>query len=332
MNNLLKPVLFVLTSHSRKGETGEATGFYLSEVTHPLAELERAGMSVEFASIAGGEAPVDGVELNDPVNARYWQDETFRSVIRTTQRLNDVDASRYSAIYFAGGHGTMWDFPDSPAVARVTREIYEAGGLVAAVCHGPSALVNVTLSDGRYLVQGKRISACTNKEELAAGMADVVPFSLADVLIQRGAEHKHVDNWQSQVVTDGRLITGQNPQSASGVGAALRQALLASVLSAHASGEQPVVVTLNLTAKDPAAFKAHLQSVIPQTRLADGNQFSWSLENPENAAEFTLIQGWDSLAHQQSYLAWREARGDLAAFVGQLTIPPQVEVKALFDR
>lgn len=183
----LKPVLFVLTSHDRKGDTGQPTGFYLGEVTHPLAELEEAGIAVEFASIQGGEPPVDGLDLDDAVNARYWNDGRFRDAIRRTARLQDVDASRYSAIFFAGGHGAMWDFPTDAGVRRVTRELYEAGGAVAAVCHGPAALVNVTLGDGSYLVAGKRVSAFTDDEERAVGLEQVVPFLLASTLNARGA-------------------------------------------------------------------------------------------------------------------------------------------------
>ncbi|UNP31032.1 type 1 glutamine amidotransferase domain-containing protein [Lysobacter gummosus] len=222
----LKPVLFVLTSHGVKGSTDQPTGYYLGEVTHPLAELEAAGIAVEFASIQGGEPPVDGLEVEDALNARYWNDAGFRAAVRDTQALDAADASRYSAIFFAGGHGAMWDFPVSDAVRRVTREIFEAGGAVAAVCHGPAALVNVTLSDGAYLVAGKRVSAFTDEEEAAVGLSDVVPFLLASTLRERGALHQPAPNWSRQVVVDGRLITGQNPQSAGAVGAALRELLL----------------------------------------------------------------------------------------------------------
>lgn len=222
----LKPVLFVLTSHGVKGSTGQPTGYYLGEVTHPLAELEAAGIAVEFASIQGGEPPVDGLEVDDALNARYWNDAGFRAAVRDTLALDAVDASRYSAIFFAGGHGAMWDFPVSDAVRRVTREIFEAGGAVAAVCHGPAALVNVTLSDGAYLVAGKRVSAFTDEEEAAVGLSDVVPFLLASTLRERGALHQSAPNWSRQVVVDGRLVTGQNPQSAGAVGAALRELLL----------------------------------------------------------------------------------------------------------
>lgn len=222
-----KPILFVLTSHPTKGDTGEPTGFYLGEVTHPLAELEDAGIAVEFASIAGGEAPVDGLDLEDATNARYWANDDFRSAIRTTAKLADIDPDRYVGIFFAGGHGTMWDFPESMAAQSTTRSIFEAGGVVAAVCHGPSALVNVKLGNGEYLVSGKNVSAFTNDEEQAVGLAQTVPFLLASELERRGAIHHPAPDWTSKVVIDGKLVTGQNPQSAKEVGKAMRELILA---------------------------------------------------------------------------------------------------------
>ncbi|CCM79066.1 type 1 glutamine amidotransferase domain-containing protein [Rhizobium mesoamericanum] len=223
----IKPVLFVLTSHGFKGETGEPTGFYLGEVTHPLAMLDEAGIPVEFASIDGGEPPVDGLDLNDAINTRYWNSEGFRHAIRTTQRLADVKPGDYSAIFFAGGHGAMWDFPTSPAVNSVAGDIYEAGGVVAAVCHGPAALVNITLSNGAHLVAGKNVAAFTDDEERAVKLDKVVPFLLASTLAARGAHHHPAADWTAKVVVDGRLVTGQNPQSATGVGEALRDLLTA---------------------------------------------------------------------------------------------------------
>ncbi|QEL21634.1 type 1 glutamine amidotransferase domain-containing protein [Bosea sp. F3-2] len=223
-----KPVLFVLTSHGEKGEGGEPTGFFLGEVTHPLAVLEAAGIPVEFASIEGGEPPVDGLDLKDATNARYWNDEGFRNSIRQTLRLADADPKRYSAIFFAGGHGAMWDFPTSPAVNSVTSAIFEAGGVVAAVCHGPAALVNVSLSNGAHLVAGKNVAAFTDDEERAVKLDKVVPFLLASTLTERGAYHHAAPDWTAKVIVDGRLVTGQNPQSATGVGEALRDLLTAN--------------------------------------------------------------------------------------------------------
>lgn len=222
----VKPILIVATSHGEKGPGGDPTGYYLGEVTHPLAVLDAAGIPVEFASIEGGEPPVDGLDLDDPINARYWSDESFRTAMRTTLRLDAVDPARYSAVLFAGGHGAMWDFPANPAVERAARAIYERGGVVAAVCHGPAALVDVRLSDGEYLVAGKQLAAFTDDEERAVGLQDTVPFLLATKLVSRGAFHQPAANWTPQVVVDGRLVTGQNPQSATGVGEKLRDAVL----------------------------------------------------------------------------------------------------------
>jgi len=224
----LKPVLFVVTSTSVKGTTGIPTGFNLAEVTHPLEKLQAAGIRVAFASIQGGAAPLDGMEdMNDPVIAHYWADAEFRHAIAHTLCLDDVDPSGYSAIFFAGGHGTMWDFPDSPAAQRAIREIDAAGGIVSAVCHGPAALVNARRADGSLLIAGKRVAAFTNDEEEEVQSTHVVPFLLASTLKERGAFHQNAANWANNVVVDGRLITGQNPQSASSLGEALRDALLA---------------------------------------------------------------------------------------------------------
>lgn len=222
----LKPVLIVMTSHGSKGAGGEPTGFYLSEVTHPLAVLEAAGIPVDFASIQGGEPPVDGLDLNDATNARYWNDAGFRAQVSHSKALADIDPDAYSAIFFAGGHGAMWDFPQSAAVQAKTRAVWEAGGVVGAVCHGPAALVNVTLGNGSYLVAGRQVAAFTDSEEVAVGLQEVVPFMLSSTLAARGAALQAGADWTAKVAVDGRLVTGQNPQSATGVGEAIRDLLV----------------------------------------------------------------------------------------------------------
>jgi putative intracellular protease/amidase len=224
----IEPILFVVTSCAVKGDTGIPTGYNLAEVTHPLEKLQQAGLKVEFASIQGGNAPLDGLEdMKDPVIAHYWADAAFRNAIANTLRIDDVDPARYSAIFFAGGHGTMWDFPDSAAAQKAIREIDAAGGIVSAVCHGPAALVNARRADGSLLVAGKKVAAFTNGEEEEVQSTNVVPFLLATKLNERGAHHQDSPNWSDKVVVDGRLITGQNPQSAASLGIALRDALLA---------------------------------------------------------------------------------------------------------
>jgi putative intracellular protease/amidase len=212
-----KPVLIVLTSHAQLGETGKPTGFFLGELTHPLEVFEKAGLPVEFASIKGGEPPVDGLELEDEVNARYWNDAGFRAKLAATKKLSEINPSDYAGVDFSGGHGTMWDFPDDASVQKTARELYEAGAPVGAVCHGPAALVNVKLTDGSDLVDGKEVSAFTNDEEEKFGLTEVVPFLLASKLEERGAKHLPAPNFEKQVVVSGQLVTGQNPASAAGV-------------------------------------------------------------------------------------------------------------------
>jgi putative intracellular protease/amidase len=223
----IKPILCVVTSHPIRGDSGEPTGFAMVELTHPLEVFEKAGIPVEIASIRGGHPPIDFFDLSDPVNDHYWKDKTFRDALAHSLVLSDLDPSRYSAVFFAGGHGTMWDFADSPAVQEVIREIWEAGGVVSAVCHGPAALVNAKLSDGSYLVAGKKLASFTDEEEAEVKYTKVVPYLLATTLKERGALHQPAPNWTENVVEDGRLITGQNPASAHGVGIAVVASLLA---------------------------------------------------------------------------------------------------------
>ncbi|NUP65411.1 MAG: type 1 glutamine amidotransferase domain-containing protein [Nonomuraea sp.] len=209
MDGMSKRILIVLTSHDDLGGV-ERTGYYVPEAAHPWEVFRKAGHEVEVASVAGGEPPRDGYDPDDPVQAAFLA----AGLHRDTARLADVDPAAYDAVLYAGGHGTMWDFPADPDVARVGRDVYERGGVVAAVCHGPAALVGLTLSDGAHLVAGRRVAAFTNSEENKRGVAGVVPFLLADALVERGAVHEPGPDWQPHVVVDGRLVTGQNPASA----------------------------------------------------------------------------------------------------------------------
>jgi len=210
-------VLIAMTSHDKKGDTGESTGAYLPEIAHPYAEFTKAGIAVDFASTRGGRVPLDGTDKPDEVLAPFLDGGALAGRLHDSLAADSVDPSRYTAIFFAGGHGTMWDFPENKAFARIAASIYERGGVVGAVCHGPAALVNVRLSSGQYLVAGKAVSAFTNEEERAAKLDTVVPFLLQDRLVERGAIFKPAALWQKQVVVAERLVTGQNPASAVGV-------------------------------------------------------------------------------------------------------------------
>lgn len=219
----MKKILCVVTSNNVKGATGIPTGFWLSELTHPLDKFTAVGFDYVLASIKGGKPPIDGdsLDFSDPINKKFWDDADFQTKLTNTIKLDDAHAVDFDAIFFAGGHGVMWDFADSVAIDKVTREIYERGGIVAAVCHGPAALVNVKLSDGSYLVAGKNLTAFTNAEEADVKATDIVPFLLETKLKEHGAIHHAAANWSNHVVEDGRLVTGQNPASAAGVGEAV---------------------------------------------------------------------------------------------------------------
>jgi putative intracellular protease/amidase len=208
-----KKILIVLTSHDDLGGTGK-TGFYVSETAYPWQVFTRAGYQVDLVSPQGGEPPQDGADRTDPVQKAFLDDAEMSRKLANTLNPEEVNPQDYAAIFYAGGHGTMWDFPDDTILADIARDIYESGGVVSAVCHGPAALVNLTLSDGTYLVAGKEVSAFTNEEESAVGLTSVVPFLLQSALEERGAKHVAGPNFQPQVAVSGRLVTGQNPASA----------------------------------------------------------------------------------------------------------------------
>ncbi len=226
-------VLFVLTSHGELGETGRPTGFYLPELTHPLQAFRQAGMDFDLVSPRGGRPPMDGANRNDPLNAAFLDDPEMMARLASTRSPSQVDAGEYAAILYVGGHGTMWDFADDGELARIAADIYEAGGVVAAVCHGPAGLVNVRRADGSYLVAGREVAAFTNDEEAAVGLTGVVPFLLESRLAERGATIVRAPNFQANVVVSERLVTGQNPASARGVGEAAA-ALAAAAVAAPA--------------------------------------------------------------------------------------------------
>lgn len=216
-----KKILFALTSHDQKGDTGEKTGAYLPEVAHPWDVFQRAGYEVEFVTPKGGRPPFDGVDRQDPVQSAFLDNATLAQKLDEAPTPAAARREPYVAMFYAGGHGTMWDFPENAALAALAARIYESGGVVGAVCHGPAGLVNVKLSSGEYLVKGKRVAALTNEEERAVKLENVVPFLLAERLVERGAEHVPGPNWRPHVLVSDRLVTGQNPASATGVAEAM---------------------------------------------------------------------------------------------------------------
>jgi putative intracellular protease/amidase len=223
--NKMNKILFVVTSHDTKGSTGEKTGYYLGEVSHPWEVLTKAGFEIDFVSPKGGNPPVDGFDLTDETNKLFWEDAYYQKKISNSMKPNEVNPEEY-AIYFAGGHGAMGDLADNKEIAEIAARIFEKNGVVAAVCHGPAGLVNVKLKDGSYLVSGKKINGFTNEEEAIVKLTNVVPFLLEDKLKERGGIFEKSEPWQNHVTVAQRLVTGQNPQSAKAVGEAMVKLLV----------------------------------------------------------------------------------------------------------
>ena len=228
-------ILIVVTNVDQYEKVGFRTGLWLGELTHFWDAVEEAGFRSEIASPEGGWVPLDPQSLIMPEmghNSRlgggvtdHYRDKTFMDRLNTTLPLAEVKAADYDAIYLAGGHGTMWDFR-SPEVGRLLAEFYESGKIVSAVCHGPAGLLDAKLSDGRWLVQDKELTAFSWTEEKAVDRDEVVPFNLEEELKTRGAGFtKAMLPFGKHVVEDGLLITGQNPASAYGVGEAVAKAL-----------------------------------------------------------------------------------------------------------
>lgn len=220
-------ILFAVTNHGQLGDTGESTGYYVPEAAHAWKVFRSAGYRVDFVSPAGGAVPRTGADTSDPAQREFLGDPAVTAALQATARPADLDPAGYDAIFYVGGHGTMWDFPDNQELARVAATIYEADGVVSAVCHGPAGLLGITLSDGHELVAGRKLAAFTNTEEVAAGQDGVVPFLLQTALADRGAKHTGAPDFERHVVVDERLITGQNPASATGVAEAVVTALAA---------------------------------------------------------------------------------------------------------
>lgn len=217
-------VLFVSTSAAVIGPRARRTGFFFPEIAHTYEALDAAGIAVEFASIAGGKPPEDGFDADDAGQTEFLASTAYRRLSRS-RPLTEVDVLDYDAVFIPGGLGPMVDVTGNPVVQDTVIRAWNAGMIVSAVCHGPSAFLGVTLDDGTPLVSGRRLTAFSTAEE--NGYADQdVPFDLETALRAEGGLFESTDPWQPKLVVDGRLITGQNPASGGLVGEAVAEALL----------------------------------------------------------------------------------------------------------
>lgn len=211
-------ILMIVTANARMGDTGQPTGLWAEELAVPYFTLVDAGAEVTLASPAGGPAPIDPGSLkpageNDPVVERFLADAALQARLAATPRAADFDGAAFDAVFFPGGHGTMWDLPVDAGVTSAVERAFAADRLIASVCHGAAGLVTARRPDGQSIVKDLRVNAFTDAEEVAVGLDAVVPFLLETRLRALGGRFEGAGNWQPFAVRDGQLITGQNPQS-----------------------------------------------------------------------------------------------------------------------
>lgn len=195
---------------------------------HFVKKVEAAGYAVDYVSPKGGYTPIDphSLAMAEPIDWEWYQKKEFMNRLGATLAPSEVKPDDYAAIYYAGGHGVIWDFPENEALQRISRTIYERGGIVSSVCHGAVGLLNITLSNGSLLVKGKTVTGFSNEEERLAELDKFVPFLTETELVSRGAVYTKADKaWAPFAVEDDRLITGQNPASGGAVADRLIEAL-----------------------------------------------------------------------------------------------------------
>ena len=218
----MKHILFIVTSTDKTGTGNHTAGYEFSEVADPYFEFVNKGFTVDFASVLGGKPPFVGYDPSQKTSKEFKKSNGFKR-LNFSHKLSNIDIKAYDAIFFPGGLGLMTDMVDNALVKETIKEVYESNKVVGAVCHGPTALLNVTLSDGSNLVEGKKINSFTAAEENIDNhkLGSVIPFMLDDELAKQGAIFLSGEPFEPYVVTDGNLITGQNPASASAVARAM---------------------------------------------------------------------------------------------------------------
>jgi len=210
-------ILFVLTSHSELGNTGEKTGFWIEEFASPYYYLVDKGVDVVLASPDGGQPPIDPTsdkpENQTESTKRFKADADLQEKLSKTHKLSEISADDYDAVFYPGGHGPLWDLAESETSAKLIEDFYNSGRPVSFVCHAPAALKHVKNSDGEPLVKGKKVTGFTNSEEALVQLTDVVPFLVENMLKEKGGIYSKAGDFEEYALEDGLLITGQNPAS-----------------------------------------------------------------------------------------------------------------------
>lgn len=210
-------ILMVLTSHDQLGDTGKKTGFWLEEFAAPYYTLKEAGATLTLVSPKGGQPPLDPksdeADAQTAATKRFKADPEAQAALANTGKLADVSAGDFDAVFYPGGHGPLWDLAEDRASIALIEAMIAAGKPVAAVCHAPGVLRHVNGPDGKPLVNSKKVTGFTNTEEEAVGLTKVVPFLVEDILKEKGGMYSKLGDWQPYAITDGLLVTGQNPAS-----------------------------------------------------------------------------------------------------------------------
>jgi putative intracellular protease/amidase len=218
-------ILMVLTSHDRLGTTGEKTGFWLEEFAAPYYVFKDAGAAITLASPRGGKPPADprseSPSSQTEATRRFNADRAAQEQLAHTVKLADVSPSDYDAVFYPGGHGPLWDLAEDRTSISLIEKMHAAGKPVGAVCHAPGALRYVRAPDGAPLVRGKKVTGFSDTEEEAVGLTKVVPFLVEDMLKEIGGIYSKAANFQAHILTDGHLVTGQNPASSAGAASAV---------------------------------------------------------------------------------------------------------------
>ena len=210
-------ILMILTSHDQLGETGNKTGFWLEEFASPYYVFKDANAEITLASPAGGQPPLDPKsdepDFQTDATRRFKNDAEAQQALANTLKLSDISSDDFDAVFYPGGHGPLWDLAENSSSINLIESMYAAGKPVAAVCHAPAILKNVKNSDGSPLVRGKSVTGFSNTEEDSVQLTEVVTFLLEDELKAKGANYSRADDWHPYAITDGNLVTGQNPAS-----------------------------------------------------------------------------------------------------------------------
>ncbi|WP_444935894.1 type 1 glutamine amidotransferase domain-containing protein [Microbulbifer sp. JMSA004] len=222
----MKKVLIPVTNHATLGETDQANGTYSPELTHAIRVFMENGLDYDIASIKGGKAPLYGTDIEgDDINQKVLNDSDFQNRINNTIPMSQLNTADYDAVFYPGGFGLLSDLATNEDFAKLSAEIYEEGGTLAAVCHGPAGFLPITLSNGEKLLASKSVTGFTREEEIDFGTINDIPFLLEESLARGAARYNKVQPWQEFVIEDGRVISGQNPASAHGVGVAIAKQL-----------------------------------------------------------------------------------------------------------